>query len=116
MLYKNLATSCRGSWHFASREMLLHSWVCRESDVYSLGNMLACLARLKCFPYPREYSWRDIAGLVIQPDGGLPEVASSGRLFVCHLQFSALRGADFGVLLSSAGHWHGYETLMRCSC
>ena len=54
--------------------MLLHSWVCRESDVYSLGNMLACLAKLRCFPYPREYTWRDIAALAMQPDGGLPEV------------------------------------------
>ncbi|KAK9865990.1 hypothetical protein WJX84_006085 [Apatococcus fuscideae] len=65
---------CRGSWHFAAREMLLHSWVCRESDVYSLGNMLACLARLRCFPYPREYQWKDIAALAMQPDGGLPEL------------------------------------------
>ena len=66
--------ACRGTWHFASREMLLHSWVCRESDVYSLGNMLACLAKLRCFPFPREYTWRDIAALAMQPDGGLPEV------------------------------------------
>ncbi|KAK9856853.1 hypothetical protein WJX84_006962 [Apatococcus fuscideae] len=114
----------RGTWHFASREMLLHSWVCRESDVYSLGNMLACLAKLRCFPYPREYTWRDIAALAMQPDGGLPELpthTAQQLQSICHRCWArdpserpsaaaihrALRGWQLSLLLhldGDAGH------------